>query len=487
MSGRTSEQVRAGLNHPVIDSDGHTIEFMPLLHDFLKDVGGSAIYERYVQSRPQPMLGRGTRDRWYQMTPQERQHQRVTRPSFWVGTGNTYDRATAMLPELRRARMDELGFDFSILYPTGGLEFPGEKDEEIRRAFCRAINIMNTELYGPHGDRMTHAAVIPMQTPEEAIAELDHAVGTLGMKAIYIPAQVHRPVPLIEEAVPELAARTTYLDLLALDSPHDYDPFWARCVELGVAPTCHSGGQGWGSRTSISNYMYNHIGHFAAAGEGLCKALFFAGVTRRFPTLKFGFLEGGTAWARTLYDDICGHWEKRNVKTLKNTLNPANMDMPRMLELFESYGGRVAKGRENDLGELLGKMTHHLEDLDNVDDFHACAIEAQSDIHDLFVPRFYFGCEADDPSNVWAFRGKTKLNAIFSSDIGHWDVPDIRECLEEAYELVEDGELTEQDFEAFVCTNPISLHGGMNSSFFEGTAVEADAARILKENGGNSL
>ena len=84
---------------------------------------------------------------------------------------------------------------------------------------------------------------------------------------------------------------------------------------------------------------------------------------------------------------------------------------------------------------------------------------------------------------MWAFRGKTKLNAIFSSDIGHWDVPDIRECLEEAYELVEDGELTEQDFESFVCTNPISLHGGMNPAFFEGTAVEDKAAEILVTHG----
>ena len=483
MSNRTSEQVRESLNHPVIDGDGHTIEFMPLLNDFLKEVGGSEIYERYLNSRPQPMLGRGTRDRWYRLTMQERQHERVTRPSFWVGTGNTYDRATAMLPELRRSRMDELGLDFSILYPTGGLEFPGEQDEEIRLAFCRAINIMNTELYGPHSDRMTHAAVIPMQTPDEAIAELDYAVGTLGMKAIYIPAQVRRPLPVLEENAPKFADRAMYLDLLALDSPFDYDPFWARCAELGVAPTCHSGGQGWGSRTSISNYMFNHIGHFAAAGEGLCKALFFAGVTRRFSSLKFGFLEGGTAWARTLYDDILGHWEKRNVETLKKTLNPENIDIDQMLNLFDRYGGRVAEGRKDDLAELLDGMTQHLEDLNNVDDFQACEIEKQSDIDDLFVSRFYFGCEADDPSNVWAFRGKTKLNAIFSSDIGHWDVPDIRECLEEAYELVEDGELTEQDFESFVCTNPISLHGGMNPAFFEGTAVENKAAEMLLTHG----
>jgi hypothetical protein len=48
---------------------------------------------------------------------------------------------------------------------------------------------------------------------------------------------------------------------------------------------------GWGSRVSVNNYMYNHIGHFAAASEALCKGLFFGGVTKRFPGIKFMFLE----------------------------------------------------------------------------------------------------------------------------------------------------------------------------------------------------
>ena len=35
-----------------------------------------------------------------------------------------------------------------------------------------------------------------------------------------------------------------------------------------------------------SNYVYNHIGHFAAVGEALCKSLLLGGVTRRFPELR---------------------------------------------------------------------------------------------------------------------------------------------------------------------------------------------------------
>ena len=42
------------------------------------------------------------------------------------------------------------------------------------------------------------------------------------------------------------------------------------------------------------------------------------------------------------------------------------------------------------------------------------------------MPRFYFGCEADDPINSWAFQANAfgaRLGAVFGSDIGNFDVP----------------------------------------------------------------
>ena len=46
------------------------------------------------------------------------------------------------------------------------------------------------------------------------------------------------------------------------------------------------------------------------------------------------------------------------------------------------------------------------------------------------MPRpYYFGCEADDRMNATAFGRANpfgaRINAIFSSDIGHFDVPDM--------------------------------------------------------------
>jgi predicted TIM-barrel fold metal-dependent hydrolase len=201
--------------------------------------------------------------------------------------------------------------------------------------------------------------------PQEAIVELEYAVKQLGFKAVMMAGHVIRPIPEVVRRAPELARYSYWVDNLCLDSAHDYDPVWAQCVELGVAPTFHSIGMGWGSRTSISNYMYNHIGHFGAAGEALCKALFFGGVTRRFPTLRFAFLECGVGWACSLYADMIGHWEKRNGKAMSN-YDPANLDRDLLLSLFERYGGEMVKGKLEYIAE--GMLGGTREDPATIDD-----------------------------------------------------------------------------------------------------------------------
>jgi hypothetical protein len=73
-----------------------------------------------------------------------------------------------------------------------------------------------------------------------------------------------------------------------------------------------------------------------------------------------------------------------------------------------------------------------------------------------------------------------QLRAIFASDVGHWDVPDVREVLPEAWELVADGHATEADFRALTFENPVSLWASSNHAFFTGTSVEGAVAGLLK-------
>jgi hypothetical protein len=241
---------------------------------------------------------------------------------------------------------------------------------------------------------------------------------------------------------------------------------------------------GIGFRSSPSNYMYNHIGHFAASGEALCKALFMGGVTRRFPDLKFAFLEGGVGWAAGLYADMVGHWEKRNAARVE-TYNPARIDRELFVGLCQRYGGSLVEGRLGTRSFTLPNADPS-SDLATRDDWSRCGIECAEDIRDLFVGHFYFGCEADDPMNATAFDTRrnpfgARLNAIFSSDIGHWDVPDMREVSHEAYELVERNVITEDDFRRFVFENPVRMWVAMNPDFFKGTVVEDQVRKLAAQ------
>jgi hypothetical protein len=243
---------------------------------------------------------------------------------------------------------------------------------------------------------------------------------------------------------------------------------------------------GWEGRGSVNNFTYNHIGHFAAASHAFAKALVLGGVIRRFPSLRFALLEGGVGWACNLLTDLIGHWEKRHGKAMEAHVRPTNLDTQQLLDLFRRYGGKTYTAK---LDELLGSLSTvtpfmsletltEREDRQLLDDFAAAGIASVEDLRTQFSQHLYFGCEADDVTTAWAFdqHGNHRLRPIFSSDVGHFDVVDMSEVLEEAYELVEHGLITADDLRAFVFTNVASLHTALNPDFFTGTVV-ADAVK----------
>ena len=121
---------------------------------------------------------------------------------------------------------------------------------------------------------------------------------------------------------------------------------------------------------------------------------------------------------------------------------------------------------------------------EEVDDFAPTGVTKPEDIRDIFDRNFYFGCEADDRLNSVAFDARInhyglKLNAILGSDIGHWDVPDMTKVMVEAYEMVDDGFITDDDFRDFTFGNVVGMHTGMNPDFFKGTVVEKEVDAFL--------
>jgi predicted TIM-barrel fold metal-dependent hydrolase len=470
-SGMKGADIRAKLDHPVVDSDGHMIECTFAILDFVRKVGGPEMARRYEEDLRQENRTRGRR-------------------AVWVGNSGpaSIDRATAMLPRLYRARLDDAGIDFGVVYGTHALTVLRVGDDEMRPVIYRAMNMLYADMFKGMSDRLAPVALIPMHKPEEAVAELEFAVRELGFKAIVMNCMVQRPAPQLVKEAPHLAHLSFAPTSPAIDQGDAYDPVWAKCVELGVAPSCHNSFRGRGStHGSPTNYVYNSLGSFGQGSEYFCRSLLFGGVTRRFPTLKFAFLEGGPGWASMLYNSLFEYWEKRNLDALATNLDPAKLDIDLLVEMFEKYGNEYLTPERIRESPHQPTSSQLFVTPEEVNDFAPTGIEKPEDIRDIFSRNFYFGCEADDRLNALAFDPKynhygLKLNAILGSDIGHWDVPDMTKVMVEAYEMVEDGFIDEDDFRDFTFGNVVGMHTGMNPDFFKGTVVEDAVSKFRSEN-----
>ena len=199
-NGLMGADIRAKLNHPVVDADGHMIESTFAVLDFVRQVGGPDIAKRYEEMLRDDQTGPGRR-------------------AVWVGNSGpgSIDRATAMLPKLYRARLDDAGIDFGVVYGTLALSVLRLDDDELRPIVYRAMNMLYADMFKDVSDRLTPAALIPMHKPEEALAELDFAVGELGLKAIVVNTMLYRPAPEVVREAPHLAHLAMNLESPGID------------------------------------------------------------------------------------------------------------------------------------------------------------------------------------------------------------------------------------------------------------------------------
>jgi hypothetical protein len=323
--------LRSRLSHPIIDANGHWLEYAPVISEEFRRIGGDAAAEAFeVASQRVPNS--------LKMSLAERRRRRVGQETFWGSPcENVLDRATAMLPRLMHERLEDLGIDFAVVYPTAGLSYHRMPDTRLRRAICRAYNVFTADQFRGLEDRMIPAAIIPMYTPEEALEELEFAAKQLGYRVMMVGGLMRRPVPALAEAHPAPRSSSNGTASSASTATTTMIPGGRSAASFASRRASTTARARSSSGTRPSNFCYNHIGHFASAGHAVCKALFFGGVTRRFSDLNFAFLEGGVGWACMLYADLIGHWEKRNRQALERT-NPTRLDRAALLELAQKYG-----------------------------------------------------------------------------------------------------------------------------------------------------
>ncbi|HVH82033.1 MAG TPA: hypothetical protein VM782_21725, partial [Stellaceae bacterium] len=243
-SHQSPAEIRKNLKHPVIDGDGHWVEYAPVFAEKMRKVVGDLGADGFLKSQERIPSA-------LKLTRAERAESGVAMEGFWGRQSvNTRDRATAMMPRMFYERMDELGIDYGIVYPTAGLGIPRIADDATRRAVIRGFNIVTHDYFKELSDKLAPAAVIPMHTPEEAIEELEFVTSQLGSKVGMFGSGIRRQIPHAKDAPANVAKYAQGFDPLGIDSPHDYDKVWQKCRELNIAPTFHTGGRGYGERMS---------------------------------------------------------------------------------------------------------------------------------------------------------------------------------------------------------------------------------------------
>src|SRR6266478_1572773 len=109
-----ARKLRNRLTHPIVDADGHWLEYNPVMREEFRRIGSDRI--------PSSL----------RMSLAERRRRRVGQEAFWSSPSeNVLDRATAMLPRLMYERLDDLGIDFCVVYPTAGLSYHRMRDTRL--------------------------------------------------------------------------------------------------------------------------------------------------------------------------------------------------------------------------------------------------------------------------------------------------------------------------------------------------------------------
>ncbi len=182
-------------------------------------------------------------------------------------------------PEQRLVDMDSEGIDAAVLFPTVGLYAWAVTDTDAAIGIARAYNDWLASYCATDPERLFGAAMVPLQDPAAAAAELRRAHDELGFTACFV-----RPNPCRGRILADRA----------------HEPLWEAAEELDVTVGIHEGSSviipTLGHERAMDPLVLHAVSH--SFEEMLaCAQLISTGVLERHPRLRFAFLESHGSWA----------------------------------------------------------------------------------------------------------------------------------------------------------------------------------------------
>ena len=103
-----SQEIRSKVGHPIIDSDGHTLELSPVLSDYVYEQGGADARDLFEEMMKGSTETGSAGKTWFTMTPEERKENWHPATPWWfaphvqrTGPGHGY---SAQDPERAHGR-----------------------------------------------------------------------------------------------------------------------------------------------------------------------------------------------------------------------------------------------------------------------------------------------------------------------------------------------------------------------------------------------
>jgi aminocarboxymuconate-semialdehyde decarboxylase len=182
-----------------------------------------------------------------------------------------FDPEQLFRPERRREDMQRQGIDTQVISAPPPIAFFYDTEPARAARLCRLVNDGFSRLVAEDAGHFIGMATVPLQSPDEAIRELDRAVRELGLRGVEIGTNI---------AGVDLDAR-------------EFWPFYARLEELQVPLFIHSTNAGaLGGKRMDRYHLSNLIGN--PTEDALAAAsLIFGGVLAEFPSLKVYLAHGG--------------------------------------------------------------------------------------------------------------------------------------------------------------------------------------------------
>jgi predicted TIM-barrel fold metal-dependent hydrolase len=280
--------------------------------------------------------------------------------------------------------LQEVGIGTTVLYTSAGLAFGKIVSRDWAIELARAYNNWIYDTYLSKSSRFKAMGLIPLQEPAEAVIELRRIVRDLGFCGAMLPSTGAN--------MPHLGSEK-------------YWPIYGEAERLGCAIAIHGGAHEGMLMDDFSPYApVNALGH--PMSQMICFAsIIFNGIFDKFPALRIGFMEAGSAWLLTCMERFTGSWESH-----------VQYD-PR---------GRFLQLRKGE--KIIDYILRHIDE-----------------------GRIFVGCEGEELTIAEAVRIAGNKPFVFSTDYPH--EVDAETCKHELEELRENTQLTADDKEAILFRN----------------------------------